>query len=118
MKLNLSRKQLVFALLYSAIFPIATQIDMQTTVYEGVMNHKPMMSFYSAVITFPFLPIGFFGGSLIAKNIFGGIEFMSVSMYFSILLQVVLVIHLLNRRKNKKNNNKISNKYEETNSLP
>lgn len=118
MKLNLSRKQYIFAFIYSAIFPLAVQIDMQTTVYQGVINHAPTMSFYSAIVTFPFLPIGFFGGSMIAKNVFGGIEFMSVSMYFSILLQVVLVIHLLNRRKNKKNNNKISNKYEETNNLP
>lgn len=100
MKLNLSRKQLIFAFLYAAIFPIATQIDMQTTVYEGVMNHTPLMTFYAALLTFPFLPIGFFGGSVIAMNVFGGIKFMSISIYFSILLQVILVIHLVNRRKN------------------
>jgi len=102
MKLNLSLKQYIFAFIYSAIFPIAVQMDMQTTVYEGAMNHAPVMSFYSAIVTFPFLPLGFFGGSVIAKNIFGGIEFMSVSIYFCILFQVILTIYLLNRRRENK----------------
>lgn len=108
MKLNLSRKQLVFAFLYSAIFPLAYQFDMQTALYEGIPDHQPHITFYSAVITFPFLPIGFFGGTLIAKNIFGGIGFIAISMYFSILLQVILAIHTLNRRKIRLDKRKLS----------
>jgi len=101
MELNLSLKQYIFAFIYSAVFPLAVQMDMQATLYDGVANHVPLMSFYSAIITLPFLPIGFFGGSIIAKNIFGGIEFMSISIYFCILLQVVLTIYFLNRRKDR-----------------
>jgi len=101
MKLNLSKKQYLFAFIYSAIFPLSVQFDMHTTVYGGVVDHKPIMTFFTALITFPFLPIGFIGGSVVAKNIFGGIEFMSISIYFCILLQVILTIYFLNKRKNR-----------------
>lgn len=106
---NLSKKQYVFAFLYSAIFPLAAQYDMQLTLSGQTPDHRLLMTFISALITFPFLPIGFFGGAFIAKNVFGGSEFMSISIYFCILLQVVLLIYLLNflkiylfnRKKNK-----------------
>jgi len=101
MKLNLSLKQYIFAFIYSAVFPLAYQIDMQKAVYDGLTNHQPIMTFYAALINFPFLPIGFLGGTVIAKDLFGGIEFISISIYFCILLQVILVIYFVNRRKHR-----------------
>ena len=117
MKLNLSIKQYIFAFIYSALFPLAYQIDMQKAVHDELTNHQPIMTFYAALISFPFLPIGFFGGTIIAKDLFGGIEFISISIYFCILLQVVLTIYFLNKRKNRLKNKK-ANKTLERNSLP
>jgi len=101
MELNLSLKQYTFAFIYSAVFPLAYQIDMQKAVYDGFTNHQPIMTFYAALINFPFLPIGFLGGDIIARYLFRGIEFISISIYFCILLQVVLVIYFLNIRKDR-----------------
>lgn len=102
MKLNLSRKQLVFALLYSAIFPVISQYDMHATLYEGIPDHTPILTFYASIITFPFLPIATIGGGLLSTRILGSFSFMPIAVYLFILLQVILTIQFLNWRKDRK----------------
>ena len=105
MKLNLSKKHLIFALLYSAIFPVVSQYDMYAKLYEGIPDHTPILSLYASIITFPFLPIATIGGGFLSTRILGSFSYMPITMYLFILLQVILTIHFLNWRKARKSAN-------------
>lgn len=111
-RLNLSQKQLIFALVYSTIFPVISQYDMHVNLHEGIPDHVPIFSFFAGIITLPFLPIATIGGGFLASKILGSFSYIPVTMYLFILLQVILTIHFLNWRKarksvNKRNKNKL-----------
>ncbi len=75
---KLTKKQYIFAITYSAIFPLS-----------GLLG-KTVASI-ALFITIPFLPIAWIGGMALV-DIFNTEDAMPFGLYFSVLIQVLLVL--------------------------
>ena len=109
MKLNLSRKQIVFAIIYSSLWPIFSYLDFQITVYQndflGISEHSRLLSSTCAVLSLPFLILGYTALAFLLPSFLLHNGFLHPLSFICIFLQVILVLHLINQKEKKQNDN-------------
>ena len=82
---KLTKKHYIFAIIYSAIF-----------LLSGFLGETA--GFIAMFITIPFLPIAWIGGTALV-DILNTKDAMPFGLYFSILIQVLLVLKFSPKRK-------------------
>lgn len=104
MKLNLSKKQMIFALLYSSLLPIFFYNDMQISInnvdFLGISEYSRFITSCFAILTLPFLIIPF-GIVFIMPSFIFETVFIQLFIFICILIQVIVVIHFINKREKK-----------------
>jgi hypothetical protein len=107
MKLNLSRNQILFAILYSSLFPIFSYLDLQITVHKidllGISEYSRFLMSFCAVISLPFLIIGYVGLAFVLPSFLMNQGFFQLFSFICIFFQVILVMHFINQREKKQN---------------
>ena len=91
---RLTGKQYIFAIIYSAIFPLS-----------GLLGKT--IGLIALFITIPFLPIAWIGGMALV-DIFNTDSVYLIGLYFSVLLQVLVVLKFSHKsNKNDKSKRKL-----------